>query len=166
MARLNADAVLLNPKLISTTADTAKPAADFKVLTRPGMVVMRPDFVKFVDRILLPVPEGVPRDQVHAPIAPAGGISDTALYEDPANPERHYYLPRYRVAKTGDRWRIAFVHGDDGWRLEIDLEKYLPEELAETGREAAELTHEVSVVLLYELPIASSEGSTQIQPLR
>jgi len=132
---------------------------DFRLIgTRPG-VLIRPDLIKIADRVFLPQ-QGVPRNQIRVPITPTDPPVDTTLFEDPAVPERHYYLPRYRVALTDDRYRIALFEADDGWRLEIDLEKFLPPELAETGRQAGELPHTIDVILRYTLPVGASGGES------
>ncbi|MFN2164693.1 MAG: hypothetical protein ACK2U9_00350, partial [Anaerolineae bacterium] len=41
--------------------------------------------------------EGASRDQLTVPISPAPEPTDTLLFEDPANPAKKYYLPRYRL---------------------------------------------------------------------
>ena len=162
VARLNAEAIRINPKLITEATGADGPATPaFEVISaRP---ILRPDLIKVADRILLPGRLGVPRDQIKVPIAPTDAPDDGSLYEDPASPERRYYLPRYRVAQDDERYRIALLEVDPGWRLEIDLEKFLAPELAEEGWEAGELPHDVAVVLRYELPVASSESGAQIE---
>ena len=121
--------------------------------------VLRPDFSRVGDGVLLPIRRGVPRDQLEVPIVAADFNSDTTLLEDPKQPDRSYYLPRYRVALDGEHFRIVLLDVEAGWRLEVDLEKYQAPELAESGREAAEVSHEIAVLLRYELPIGEEAGA-------
>ena len=158
VARLNLDGVRMDPRLVVKHAET--PA--FEVLRGRPDAILRPGLIRVADKILLPQ-QGVPREELKVPVSAADEPVDTELFEDPAAPERRFYLPRYRVARAEDRFRIVLLEVEGGWQLDIDLEKFLPPELEQTGREAAELPHTIDVVLRYSLPVASSKGSARIE---
>lgn len=91
-----------------------------------------------------------PRSQVGVPVCPTEQASDTVLYEDPHDPTRHYYLPRYKL-KTVDEKVAMHIHKQDaGWRLSIDLEYVAAEELGDIAG-ATELTHTLAVILHYQI---------------
>ena len=94
--------------------------------------------------------EGASRDQLTVPISPAPEPTDTLLFEDPANPAKKYYLPRYRLRAQGGRYEIGVVAAPDGtWRLSIGLERYPAPQLGAGVQGAAELPHAVAASLRY-----------------
>jgi hypothetical protein len=105
---------------------------------------------------------GVPRDQLSVPVSPSKALSDTVLYEDPANPALRYYLPRYRIGEQTvsgrQQFRLALEQGSQGGRLIAHLEKFPAPEIAQAAGQAQELVHEVTVALKYQVQLGG-EGS-------
>lgn len=115
-------------------------------LQAAGMVKIRPQVIaglRFGG-------EGVSRDQLTVPISPAPEPTDSLFFEDPANPAKKYYLPRYRLRAQGGRYEIGVVAAPDGtWRLTIGLERYPAPQLGAGVQGAAELPHAVAVSLRF-----------------
>lgn len=94
--------------------------------------------------------EGDSRDKLTVPISPAPEPADSLLFEDPANPAKKYYLPRYRLRAQGGRYEIGVAAAPDGtWRLTLGLERYPAPQLGAGVQGAAELAHDIAVSLRY-----------------
>lgn len=92
-----------------------------------------------------PVRPGVPRSQVTVPISPDGRVDDTVLFQDPADPAKVYYLPRYRlrvIPSTG-RYEITTTLVGGLWRMTFGLESFPAPEISRP--DATLLPHELSV---------------------
>src|SRR5689334_15544103 len=83
------------------------------------------------------------RPELTVPISGGPELSDTVLYEDAAAPDRHYYLPRYRVAEETvsgrQQYRIALKRRGQQWAFTVVLEKFPAAEIALDARTAQEL---------------------------
>src|SRR5579871_1806117 len=55
-----------------------------------------PNFAKNIIG-LRPPTEGVTRDQIKTPICPNVDVTDEVLFEDPAQPAKKFFLPRYQL---------------------------------------------------------------------
>jgi len=107
------------------------------------------------------VPEDAPpggvktRPELTVPICAGATLTDTVLYEDPAVPDRHYYLPRYRVAEETvsgrQQYRIALRRRGQQWAFTVVLEKFPSAEIQLDARSAQELAHDLRVVLTHRL---------------
>src|SRR5262245_55844138 len=91
------------------------------------------------------------RRELSTPKSPLPELSDSILYEDPANPDQKYYLPRYRLAEEvvsgKTQYRIALKKRAAKWALSVGLEKFPAPEIQLDARTAKELPHELRVVL-------------------
>ena len=86
-------------------------------------------------------PDGVKtRPELTVPISPGPALTDTVLYEDPAVPDRRYYLPRYRWPKRPcrDASSIGSRCGgvDQQWAFTVVLEKFPAAEIELEARTA------------------------------
>ncbi|NTW03194.1 MAG: hypothetical protein HGA19_18275, partial [Oscillochloris sp.] len=140
-------------------AATMRPATGVQAITP----VLNTDLsnIQFVDpeasQMLAQVGQpdaGVPREQVRVPICRLPEVTDAALFEDPAEPTRTFYLPRYRLATrsvSGAEQYAAIVEQQaQGWALTLFLAKYPAPELGSTAQTARELGHDVGVLLRYK----------------
>jgi hypothetical protein len=97
---------------------------------------------------------GLPRERVSAPICRQPEMTDAALFEDPADPTRTYYLPRYRLATRSvsgaEQYAAAVEQRAQGWALTLFLTKYAAPELDPAAEAARELSHEVGVLMRYK----------------
>ncbi|MBN1203830.1 MAG: hypothetical protein JXB05_02760 [Myxococcaceae bacterium] len=113
-----------------------------------------------------------PRQLLTMPIGLSPEVSDTVLFEDAANPEKRYFLPRYELGEL-DRHelgelepRVEVKYGPDplgGWTLKLRLESRPAPELGDAARDAAPLEHTLAVLLRYRLTASdtSAEGQTE-----
>lgn len=96
---------------------------------------------------------GLPRERITAPICRQPELSDTALFEEPGDPQRTAYLPRYRLATRmvsgAEQYAAAIEQRAQGWSLTLFLAKYPAPELGAAAQTARELPHEASVLLRY-----------------
>lgn len=97
----------------------------------------------------------VGRSAVTTPIAPEPTPQDTHLFLDPADPERRFWLPRYRIAEERvsgqDRYRIAFAEEGDVWMLRLWLEAGPAPGMEGDAARFPMLEHELEVSLAYTL---------------
>ena len=137
---------------------------DMEALRRIGPAILSTD-----------LPVGIPRDQVTVPISPDGRVNDTVLFEDPADANRHYYLPRYRLRVTPatSRYEITTELVGGQWRMTFGLESFPADEITATGQAASILPHELQVSvtsgaqLTRDYPVAEFSpgfGDTQGRP--
>src|SRR5690606_10678508 len=119
-------------------------------------VLVNPEWIRRIEKIRArrgPVEtplEGYPRDQATLPISPAPEPSDTTLFEDPADPARKLYLPRYRLRERGGRYEISVSATDDGaWLLRAGIERFPAPELGTGVQGAEELPHTIAVFVRY-----------------
>lgn len=102
-----------------------------------------------------PGSQPLPRSQISAPICLAPTVSDTAIYEDPGDPKKTYYLPRYRAAQETVNGRQQFrvsLHkaaSSQNWQLSVSLQAYPAPEIGDRARSAAVLPHDVQIMLRY-----------------
>ncbi len=116
--------------------------------TRLHAMAIRPELISTIGLLAPEAPR--PRSQVGVPVCPTEQASDTVLYEDPHDPTKRYYLPRYEL-KTVDGKVAMHIHKQDaGWRLSIDLQYVAAQELGDIAG-ATELPHELAVILRYRI---------------
>src|ERR1700739_3519893 len=109
-----------------------------KVATTPAIHQIRfvdPNLAVLIINIR-PILTGIPRDKLTVPVAPAADFADDALFQDPADPTKNFYLPRYAVAETKTpagqpQYAIAIQQAGPEWTLEIRLRKYAPPTLGD-----------------------------------
>jgi hypothetical protein len=102
---------------------------------------------------------GVPRQEIMLPISWQQEISDERLFEDSANLNQKFCLPRYRIVERDRQMQISFATRDpQGWALTIELEKYPAPDLEIQARDAQELPHQVSLLLRHPLDPANRNG--------
>ncbi|MCE7917502.1 MAG: hypothetical protein DYH16_08205, partial [Nitrosomonas sp. PRO5] len=58
--------------------------------------------------LIVPALEGDTRDKLAVPVSPIAEPADTTIFEDPADPTKKYYLPRYRVRIHSGHYEIGF----------------------------------------------------------
>lgn len=108
---------------------------------------------------------GVPRNQVKAPICRLPELSDAVLFDDPADPAKSYYLPRYRLATRSvsgaEQYAASLEQRAQGWALTLFLAKYAAPELGDAARSAAELKHTTAVLLRYR-PLGASTTTREL----
>ncbi|MFI5735476.1 hypothetical protein ACIA49_35530 [Kribbella sp. NPDC051587] len=120
-----------------------------------------------------PLRPGVPRSQITVPISPDGRVDDTVLFEDPADPAKVYYLPRYRLRVTPatGHYEITTSLVDGRWRMTFGLESFAAPEIARA--DALILPHDLTVSvssageLARDYPVAEVTpgfGTTQNRP--
>lgn len=127
-----------------------------------GMILANPAILDDLTAVWPPVPDGVPREQVGVPIAPADPVTDTMLFEDHLDAARKYFLPRYRLGTETvsgrQQFRMAFQEAGEGWVLNAFLEKHAAPEIELQARTASELPHEVYVIMRYRLPVGGDRA--------
>jgi hypothetical protein len=108
---------------------------------------------------------GVPRERVKAPICRSPEMSDTALFDDPADASRTYYLPRYRLATRSvsgaQQYAAVIEQRAQGWALTLFLAKYAAPELGAAAQSARELAHTPTVLLRYR-PLGSGTTTREL----
>jgi hypothetical protein len=72
--------------------------------------------------VIRPPREGLPREEITVPVAPTVDVVDDALFTDPADPNKRFYLPRYalaeeRTASGQPRYAIALRPAGPEWTL-------------------------------------------------
>lgn len=95
--------------------------------------------------------DGVPREQIKAPIAPADNVTDEMIFEDAANPAKKFYIPRYRVMTETvagkQRYQVAFQKSGEEWTLTIRLQRFRAPAIANVAPEATEMDHRIAIIL-------------------
>jgi len=95
--------------------------------------------------------EGVPRDQIKAPIAPAENVTDEMIFEDPANPAKKFYIPRYRAMTETvagqQRYQVSLQKSGEEWTLTIRLQRFRAPAIANVAPEATEMDHRIAIIL-------------------
>ena len=103
-----------------------------------------------------------PRDKITGPLSLVATPTDETLFEDAANPQLKFYLPRYRLAEQAvsgtQQFRVRLEPGEQGGSLTIFLEKFPAPALA-GFRDAAEIPHAIALKLNASIPV----GTSQIQ---
>ncbi|MDQ5871163.1 MAG: hypothetical protein M3547_03050 [Acidobacteriota bacterium] len=129
------------------------------VLDVNAMRLVNPALAVAIANIQLPV-TGVTRDKITVPVCSAAEASDEVLFEDPAEPGRKLYLPRYRLAvgivDGQERYLASLAPSGSLWSLSLRLEKYAPPTVSTESAE--ELPHKIQVLLNYRIL-----GATGIQ---
>lgn len=121
-----------------------------RLLTNPGLARVRAELSSGVLDLLRPSAPGYPRNEASLPVSEDVEPADTTLFEDPADPARKLYLPRYRLREQSGRYEIRVAaSGDGGWRLSVGLERLPAPELGDAARGAAELPHQIAVFFRY-----------------
>jgi hypothetical protein len=135
------------------------------------------DQIRFVDPNLArriidirPILTGVTRDKLTVPVAAAADFADDALFQDPADPTKHFYLPRYavdenRTAGGQPQYAIAIRQTGPEWTLETRLRKYAPSALGDAARTATELKHSIAVLLRYRRMVNGAAAVVAEEPL-
>jgi len=96
------------------------------------------------------VSQGLPRDKTYVPISPVSDPTDVVLFEDPKDPGKKMYLPRYRMRSQGGRYEIGIRYGEDSkWRLIIGLERFPAPELGDAVNGLQMIPHEIEASLHY-----------------
>src|SRR4051794_913149 len=111
--------------------------------------------------VIRPPQDGLPREQITVPVAPAIDVVDDALFTDPADPNKCFYLPRYalaeeRTASGQPRYAIALRAAGPEWTLSVRLRKVAPPSLGDAARTAAEIKHSIAVILRHKLVVAGA----------
>jgi hypothetical protein len=156
--------------------DVARPVTPAHLIAEPAATVpvrwsqpaarierlrlIQPELAALVSGLRIPT-AGLPRDRITVPISPAAEVTDQVLFEEPGDPTKKRYLPRYRLAEqqvSGQRqYRIALeVNPPGGWGLAVHLEKYPAPEIEAASRSARELDHQVAVFLRYRMTLGGS----------
>ena len=120
---------------------------------------------------LRPVGEGVVRGQIKVPICPVPDATDEVLFEDPVQPTKKFYLPRYKVATDHQRYQISFGEDNRGWFLAVNLMKFPAPSIASAAQSAQEIEHRTAVLVRFNQmignqPAAHEELSFQEVTLR
>jgi hypothetical protein len=102
------------------------------------------------------------------PISPSEIPTDLLLYQAPGDPDRKFYLPRYRLdmrtVSGMQQYRIAMAQENGAWTLTINLARGPAETMADAARDAEELPHDLAVVLsVLQAPPA---GARKILPVQ
>ena len=154
------------------------PAASAAVIT-PAKVATTPavDQIRFVDPNLArriidirPILTGITRDKLTVPVAPAADFADDVLFQDPADPTKNCYLPRYAVAENQTaggqpQYAIAIRQAGPEWTLEIQLRKFAPPTLGDAARTATELKHSIGILLRYRRMVNGAAVAVAEEPL-
>jgi hypothetical protein len=103
-----------------------------------------------------------------APVSPADPPTDEMIFQDAADPDKKYYLPRYRLAEESvsgqTRYRMALESLGSHWYLTIVFEKFPAPELGSSARNAQELPHKPEIVLLHRVFQDGSPAMTKERP--
>jgi hypothetical protein len=103
-----------------------------------------------------------------APVSPADPPTDEMIFQDAADPDKKYYLPRYRLAEESvsgqTRYRMALESLGSHWCLTIVFEKFPAPELGSSARNAQELPHKPEIVLLHRVFQDGSPAMTKERP--
>jgi len=106
---------------------------------------LQPGIIGAVD-----VSQGLPREKINVPICPVSEPTDDILFEDPRDPGKKMYLPRYRIKTKGGQYEIGIKCGQDSvWRLIIGLERFPAPELGFSVNGLEMLRHDIEASLLY-----------------
>jgi hypothetical protein len=143
-----------------------------KVATTPAVNQIRfvdPNFaLRIID--IRPILTGTTRDKLTVPVAPTADFADDALFQDPADPAKHFYLPRYavdedRTASGQPQYAIAIHQAGNEWTLDIRLRKYAPPTLGDAARTAGELKHSIALLLRYRRMVNGAAAAVAEEPL-
>lgn len=152
----------------ATTPAKAVPVVLQKVPVAQPQVTPQVNNIRFIDPNfarnivnLRPVGDGVPRSQIQVPISPAPDITDEMLFEDPAQPTKKFYLPRYKVATDHQRYQISFRQDDKGWSFTVHLTKFPAPSIAAAAGSAQEIDHHVAVLVRYSQTIGNQPGAQE-----
>ncbi|HLJ27858.1 MAG TPA: hypothetical protein VKY85_14195 [Candidatus Angelobacter sp.] len=115
---------------------------------------------------LRPPAEGVTRDQIKVPICPAPDVTDEVLFEDPAQPAKKFYLPRYKVVTDHQKYQISFQQNDTGWSFVVNLTKFPAPSVATAASSAQELDHHVAVLVRFSQMIGTQAGAQEELPFQ
>lgn len=130
-----------------TTVPLARP-----LLTQPISFArfIDPNFAINIINNRTPV-DGVPREQIKAPIAPADNVTDEMIFEDPADPSKKFYIPRYRVMTETvagqQRYQISLQKSGQEWALTIRLQRFRAPAIANVAPEATVMDHRIAIIL-------------------
>jgi hypothetical protein len=123
-----------------------------------------PSFNQNVDG-LRPQGGGVPRNQIKVPICTSSNVTDEAFFEDPVQPGKKYYLPRYAVASDGQRYQLAFheetARNESRWALSASLTRFAAPAIASAANSAQEIPHLVAVFLRCNQMIGNQAGARE-----
>ena len=125
-------------------------------VTYDKLVTLNPTLLGVIDTAAAqPTVRGKPRSQMTAPISPAAQVADMVYFEEPNDPARRYYLPRYRVAQQpvsgSPHYRVRMAENMGQWRLEITLESFAAPELADATGNVQLLPHELHARLRWQI---------------
>ena len=160
------------PVTVSHTGTATAPAKAAPVLTTVpvsrlqvtpqvnNIRYLNPDFARNIIN-LRPAVTGVPRDQIKAPICPIADATDEVLYEDPAQPSKKFYLPRYQLATDNQRYQVAFRQTESGWSFAVQLTKFAAPSIASAAGSAQELDHRVAVLVRFSQMIGNQAGAQE-----
>lgn len=119
-----------------------------------------PNFARSISN-LRPAIAGVPRDQIKVPICPSANVTDEVLFEDPAQPAKKFYLPRYKLVMKGQRYEVAFRQDDTGWSFAVSLSKFPAPSVAAAAPTAQEIDHHVAVLVRFNQMIGNQPGGQE-----
>src|SRR5947209_3396152 len=167
--RLQTPAKPVTPAATGTAAAPAKTPVVMTAVpqlhpqTTPAINNLRFIDPHFVNNIinLRPAAAGEPRDKMKAPIAPAFDVTDEMLFEDPAQPAKKYYLPRYALASDHEHYQVSFKHDNSGWSFVVRLTKSAAPSLATAAASAQEIDHHVAVLARYSQMIGNQAGAQE-----
>ena len=157
-------AVVLQPQPEPQPPGPAVPAIKDLALLQPAtnLRFVDPDLARQISRIPVAV-RGVPRERITVPVSPSAEVTDTLLFEEPADPNRKLYLPRYRLTvrqvSGREQYHLSLETGGAGARLTVHLERYpAPEVQAAAAAGAQEVPHSVAVLLRHALNVGGAGG--------
>src|SRR5262245_62119783 len=109
------------------------------------------------------------------PVSPADPPTDEMIFQDAADPDKKYYLPRYRLAEESvsgqTRYRMALESLGSHWCFTIVFEKFPAPELGPSARNLQELPHKPEIVLLHRIfqdgspPMIKERPFTDLTPV-
>jgi len=110
---------------------------------------------------LRPASGGEPRENMKVPICPKPDVTDELLFEDPIQPGKKYYLPRYKLATDRQKYRVAFRRDDTGWSFVVNLTKFAAPSIADAAKSAQEIDHHVAVLVRFSQMIGTQAGAQE-----
>ncbi|MEA2448085.1 MAG: hypothetical protein QOG63_17 [Thermoleophilaceae bacterium] len=136
-----------------------QPDEQFTVLDPPVQAVGRPLIVTpILNWVSVFGMAAVPRSQLTSPISPVDPPIDTLLLEDPADPSRQLWIPRYRVATQpapagqggSPRPMLEIAPAEDGsWTFTAVLEPFAAAELGDVSA-LTPVEHTVTISLRFQ----------------
>jgi hypothetical protein len=155
--------VVTRPPIVTPVGPGKVPPTTSVPVTQPPIQHIDPSLIWG----LRPPSQGVPRNEIKVPICPSSNVMDEVLFEDPAQPAKKYYLPRYELAMTSDGGAYHVALRQDSsksgspWALGVLLKKSAAPSLAAAANSAQELQHRVTVILRYNQMMGNQAGGRE-----